>query len=129
MRRLSPAQISDLASLREEQGLSYGQLASRFGVSTSAAQYHCLQQGAVSPTSRAERSRGPRVVECADGRVIRRFTAEEDSRILDLRRQGYGPKRIARTVGRPPTSVRMRLASLALHADGLAATPLIEARA
>lgn len=126
MTTLSEAQRIELTSLREERGLSYGQLAARFGVTESAAQYHCITAGALTPRRRPACSRGPRIVACRDGRTIRRFTAEEDARLLDLAAQGHGPKRIARMVGRASSSVRMRLANLALYAEGLTPYPLAE---
>lgn len=108
MKRLSPDQKMQVAVLREERGLSYGQIAARFGVSSSAVQYHCITAGALSPRRRPAFSRGPRLVRCRDGWVIRRFTADEDALLLALAAEGLGAKAIA------------------LHEDGLTAHPLPE---
>lgn len=42
-------------------------------------------------------------------RLVRRFTAEDDARILEMRRKGKSMKAIARDLGRSPTSVRSRI--------------------
>lgn len=116
MPKLSPAQAVEIAELRE-QGWSYDRLAERFGVSASAIHYRCLRQGARSPRSHRDRYAGPAVIKASDGRTQRRFTPEEDARLLALDANGTSFKAMARELGRPNTSVRIRLMALALHED------------
>lgn len=120
MAKLTPNQTAELARLREDRAWSYGQLAQRFSVSRSTAMYHCLRLGAVSPRSRATTA-GPASVTGRDGRTQRRFSPDEDARLQSLASQGLSIERICRLMGRPRTSVRIRLLSLGLREEGLAA--------
>ncbi|WP_408586553.1 hypothetical protein [Novosphingobium sp.] len=47
----------------------------------------------------------------------RRFTATEDEKLLQLEARGLNYTAIARELGRPLTSVRIRLMTLALRED------------
>lgn len=119
MAKLTPDQVREIAD-RRERGWSYGRLAQRYGVSTGAIHYQCLKQGAVSPRSRAPTRRGPGVFQANDGRTQKRFTEEEDARILALENDGLSADAIARALNRPRTSIRIRLMTLALRSEGYA---------
>lgn len=119
--RLSEAQAAEIATLREEKGWSHRRIATRYGVSTGAVQYHCLKLGAVSPRTRANRSRGPMTMIGKDGRLQRRFTQAEDEQLRQLSLANTPLQTIARVMARPRTSVRLRLYTLAMREEGQAA--------
>lgn len=122
MAKLTSEQKREIAELREA-GWSYARLAERFGVSSSSVHYHCLCQGAVSPRTHAVRNPGPDVIHASDGRTQRRFTAAEDAALLAAAADGLSVLAIARRVGRPITSTRYRLMTLALRDDGYGLEP------
>lgn len=121
MKRLTEQQRIEIAELREA-GWSYRRLALRFGVSDGAIHYHCLKQGALSPRygGKVDVSAQSPLLR-SDGRIQRRFTAQEDDQMQALSREGLSPNRIAERMGRAPTSVRMRLMALAYHEEAEAA--------
>lgn len=120
MAKLSSDQVAEAADLRETRGWSYKRIGLKLGVSPGAIHYQCLRQGAVSPRTRAIRRVGPQVIHAKDGRTQRRFTPDEDKRLLELEAEQMSICAIARTVGRPRTSVRIRLMTLALREEGYA---------
>ena len=116
-RKLSEGQARQIAELRE-RGWSYGRLAMKFGASPGAIHYQCLKQGAFTPRTRGKKdvSRQP-LIHAKDGRTQRRFTPDEDARIQELSLQGKKISEIVKITGRAPTSVRIRLMTLALHEE------------
>lgn len=114
-RKITPSQSVEIAELRE-QGWSQGRLARKFGVSDGAIYYHCLKQGAVSPKTWGRQNHRPGET-VGTIKLQRRFSADEDARIQALSRQGLHSNAIAREIGRPKTSVRMRLMALAWHEE------------
>lgn len=117
MGKLSEQQIVEIAEKRE-LGWSYNRIAKHFGVSTGAVHYQCLRQGAVSPNATPPRlQHTPVTIRSTSGRVQRRFTVEEDAKLLALSLENRSMTDIARQMGRPNTSVRIRLMTLALHQD------------
>lgn len=115
--KLSPDQCLQIAELRE-RGWSYGRLAMKFGVSPGAIHYQCLKQGAFTPRTRGkiDVSHHP-IIHAKDGRTQRRFTPDEDARLQELSLQGKTIREIVELTGRAPTSVRVRLMTLALHEE------------
>lgn len=119
-RKLSEDQAREIAEKREA-GWSYGRLATKFGVSAGAIHYQCLRQGAISPrTHGAGQRKGPAVIQASDGRTQRRFTPAEDARMLELATGGAKVRQICDELGRAPTSIKIRLLTLALHDEQLA---------
>ena len=57
--------------------------------------------------------RGPAGDYQRHGRTIRVFTADEDTRLLELRGTGHSLKQIADELGRGTSSIQMRLITLA----------------
>lgn len=112
-RRLTEADFDRIVSMRE-RGLSYGLIAEEIGCSASAVSWHCLRLGADPPKPAPcwEGIRGPAVVQ-RNGHVVRRFTPDEDARLLELESQGLTPMEMARELGRRPNSVLGRLMTLA----------------
>ncbi len=117
MAKLSTAQVDEIAEKREK-GWSYERLADRFDVSPGAIHYQCLKNGAVSPRQRRPVTPSTRTTHVTrDGKLQRRFTADDDVRILALEAQGLSMRAIAEAMGRAPTSFRVRLLTLALRED------------
>jgi hypothetical protein len=117
MSKLSPEQVEQIAELRES-GWSYGRLAMKFDVSDGAIHYQCLKQGAYSPRSRGRIDvSGQPPITAKDGRTQRRFTPAEDERLQALSCEGRTILEICKITGRAPTSVRIRLMTLALHEE------------
>lgn len=117
-RKLTPGQVDQIAELRE-RGWSYARIATKFGVSDGAINYQCLKTGAVSPRSRGKNAIAhlqPPVVG-RDGRTQRRFSPAEDDQLQQLALGGKKIGEICEITGRAPTSVRMRLMTLALHEE------------
>lgn len=116
MTKLSQEQVGELAELRE-RGWSYARLAARYGVSSAAIHYRCLTAGALSPRSQGLRAGDDRKPLQGFGGLRHPFSPEEDARLLRLARQGEKMHRIAELMGRPRTSVRIRLLTIELKAD------------
>lgn len=113
--KITEAQSVEIAELREK-GWSYRRIAEKFGISDGAVHYHCLKQGAFTPKTRGKVDvSGQPPVKAKDGRTQRRFTPAEDERMQELSLKGYAPLAIGRLMGRAPTSIRIRLMTLALH--------------
>lgn len=110
--------VERACSLREE-GWSAPRIARLFAtegysVSTGAIYWHCLVNGADLPAeSRRPSHVRPGAVERRGDHLVRRFTAEEDTRLLELEAQGLGYSAIGRQLDRKPNSIRGRLATLA----------------
>lgn len=117
MAKLTQEQVEQIAELRE-RGWSYGRLAQKFGVSDGAIHYQCLKQGAYTPKTRGkiDVSRQP-PIKAKDGRTQRRFTPAEDEQMQALSLEGLSPIKVAERMGRAPTSIRIRLMTLALHEE------------
>lgn len=116
-RVLTPEQVEQIVEWREE-GRSYKWIAARVGVTCGAINYQCLKHGALSPRARASsKADGPASYVTRTGKLCRRFTPEEDRRLLELSMAGTSYPRMAREMGRAITSIRMRLLSLAARED------------
>lgn len=114
LKKITAEQAVEIAELREA-GWSYRRLGLRYDVTPGAIHYQCLRQGAVSPKSTGpDRRMAGRAIKTAAG-IQRRFTPEQDARILALRDQGLNVREIAEREQRALTSVRIRLMTLALH--------------
>ncbi|HYD29221.1 helix-turn-helix domain-containing protein [Brevundimonas sp.] len=109
--RLTQEQIDRICELREE-GLSYPKIAAIVGCSRGAVEWQCLKLGAEPPEPVKASPVGPMVVE-RNGRPVRRFTPEEDERLLRLARSGMTYAAIGRAMGRRHHSVLSRLMVLA----------------
>lgn len=109
-------QLDALAEMREA-GMSCARIARRLGMSRGAVHWQCMRLGVVAPE---DRGRVPVVPETPlvarrGDHVVRRFTRDEDARLLALEAEGLSIGEIARRLGRPANSVRGRLATLARH--------------
>jgi hypothetical protein len=105
--KLTPAQIDEIVRLREERGMSSTFIASRFNVSTSTVNYQLLRNG-VDPWD-PERFSGH-----ANAGA---FTPDEDARMLELGAAGLSPYQISKVIGRPKTSVLIRILTLEVRAE------------
>jgi len=107
-------ELTEKAAALREDGLSYTAIAERTGMSPSAVYYHCLKLGADHPTHCDNPAPWTGPMEIKRGNhVLRRFTAEEDKRILKMELEGSPVAEIARALGRKSNSVKGRLMTLA----------------
>lgn len=113
--KLGAEQIEEMIAMREA-GRSYKVIAGQLGVSKGAIHYQCLKHNAISPRQRDfARGAEQRQRYSAPASGNRYFTAEEDARLLALRKSGMTIPAIGRALGRANTSVRIRLLTLAQH--------------
>jgi len=100
--RLTSAQIERIVELREQGKFSH-RIAQILGIPAATINYQLLRAGLDpwDPTRRPRSDNSPS-----------RFTPEEDTKLLSLRKDGMPIARIARAMSRPITSVRIRLLTL-----------------
>ena len=112
-RRFTDAQREQMAE-RREAGDSYAKIGRRFGYSASNVYWICLALGADHPKARLSpvTAPGPSVVQRGD-HAVRRFSPDEDARMLALAAEGQGNAAIGKALGRPANSIRGRLMTLA----------------
>lgn len=95
-------------------GKSYEQIGRRIGKSGSAVRWYCLRNGIDSPRGMGTSYITPGSVNVSfNGRVWRRYSAEEDAALLAMRKDGVGLKAIGLALGRRHSSVLARLVTLA----------------
>ena len=112
-RKYSDDLLNEACRLREA-GMAVPRIARRLGMPDTVVEYHCLRLGADSPNAAARQDPVIRVTQYRrNGRVVRRFSEVEDTRLLGLRTQGIGVNEIARQLGRCRNSVIGRLRTLA----------------
>jgi transcriptional regulator len=111
--RLTQQQIDLIVELREK-GWGYERIAKKIGRSASAISWHCLKHAADPPKPQRlypDMAKTP-IVKRGE-HVVRRYTPEEDQRLLTLERQGLNHTKIGRALGRTPSSITGRLMTLA----------------
>ena len=101
---------------RYEAGERLAELAAAFGKSKGSIHWFLLQEG-VDPPRPVHVARTPAapVTHRRGDHLVRRFTTEDDRRLLQLEAAGETIAAISRALGRKPNSVRGRLATLARH--------------
>lgn len=104
--------VATIAELREERGWTIKRIAEHIGCSVSAVAWQCLINGIDKPGVQKMTARYPAVSKRGD-HLIRRFTEEEDVRLVALEAQGLNCSQMARQLGRKPNTIRGRLATLA----------------
>ena len=112
-RKLSAEQIDEACALREA-GWSCARIARKFGVSPGCISWHCLKLLADPPKPRPlpPVPTAP-VVARRNGHEVRRFTSEEDQRLLDMATAGARKCDMARALDRKSNSITGRLMTLA----------------
>lgn len=115
MGNITDAAKAEMFRLREENGLTYGQISRKLGISVSAISWHCLKEGVEHPTRRKICRTHPGAVVARGNHTVRNFTAAEDDRIQQLDKLGIGATEIGRQLypRRAANSVRGRLMTLA----------------
>ena len=112
-RKYSDATLNKAAELREE-GLSISKIAARLGMSPGAVHWHCLRLGADLPDVDTRRPVPPQPMVVQRGNhKVRRFTPDEDRRLVEMDLRGIGVSEMARRLGRKHNSVIGRLMTLA----------------
>jgi len=115
--RLTEEQVARICELREK-GLTIRAIADEIGRSRGAVYWRCLENG-VDPPKPAKLRReiiGPAIYN-RGGHTVRRFTPEEDARLLEMEAEGLSRTAIARTLKRGRNSVVGRLMTLARHEE------------
>lgn len=113
--KYSQETLDEAARLRET-GLSLTRIAEQLSMSPGAVYWHCLRLGADAPKAKPLSARALGPAEMRRGNhVLRRFTAEEDARLLEMEATGARVFEIARALKRKPNSVRGRMMTLARH--------------
>ncbi|RAK24078.1 helix-turn-helix resolvase-like protein [Salipiger aestuarii] len=114
-KRHSPEAIQRAVEMRE-CGKSIMQIVRATGMSRGAVYWHCLKLGADLPDGKKHPVglRGPEVVTRGDHQV-RRFSADEDEKLLRWAAEGVSRCEMGRRLGRPHNSVIGRLMTLARH--------------
>lgn len=123
IQRLTPEDFDRIVLMREE-GRSYKEIALAVGCSQSAVSWHCLRLGAdpPKPPKPVLEIRGP-VATMRNGFPVRRYTADDDARILSMEAEGKSETEIARALGRRFNSIRRRLMTLARRDVRMEASP------
>lgn len=111
---LTKVQHEAIADLRGERGWTIRKIAERLGVSHGAVAYRCLIDGIEKPGAlpKTPEWAGPMIV-MRRGFPVRRFTDDEDLRLLELEAEGLSHAAIGRALGRRANSIKGRLATLA----------------
>jgi hypothetical protein len=116
--KLTEQDFDRIAELRENGVMPDGRratfklIAAELDVSPSAISWHCLRLGAEPPTPGRLNPPGPRVMKRGKFEV-RRFSPEEDRRLLELDAAGAKRSAIARELRRRSNSITGRLMTLA----------------
>lgn len=115
--KYSQETVTRAAELRE-LGMPKAAIARQLGMSVGAVDYHTLRLGADVPPDRQYPlgQRGPDSMRRGN-HVVRRFSAEEDNRLLEMEATGIPLSEIARALGRKRNSVAGRLMTLARHEE------------
>lgn len=106
--------IDTIADLREQRGWTIKRIADHLGCSQGAVSWQCLINGIEKPGEHkfAPPAR-PGAVCVRGGHEVKRFTVDEDKRLVALDAEGLSHSEMGRRLGRRPNSVRGRLATLA----------------
>lgn len=108
MAKLTSDQIQDLCA-DFETGAAAQTIARRYGVAPNTVLYHAYANGALRPDmARYKAHTGRQQDYVRNGRRVRVFTPAEDAAILKARSENRAWTDIARTLRRPPSSVRNR---------------------
>lgn len=113
-RRFTEADDDRIAAMHES-GLSGKQIAEHFQCSEFTIASRCLRMGIGGKTQRAAR----KPVMNRGSHIVRTFTPQEDSRLLELEAEGLGYSEIGRALNRTHSSIYNRLRTLARQ-DALA---------
>ena len=108
-KRLTETEQQRIVELREA-GWPSRTIATEIGCSPSSVNYHCTRLG-IALKPKALGPRGPRLV-FRNGKPVRRYSPDEDARILQARLDGTRFVDIARELGRPVNSIIGRLYTL-----------------
>lgn len=113
--KLTKEQIEEAMNLREK-GWSFERIARKYNVSAKTISWHALKLGVEPPKAPNKFPPVPtQPVTLVDknGRFIRRFTTDDDARLLELESKGHCMNKIATIMGRKHNSIVGRLRTLA----------------
>jgi hypothetical protein len=111
---LTATQRAEIAELRGNQGWTYARIAKHLGVAIAVVSYRCLMDGIErpGPAPKSPVCRGPMTIQRGVFQV-RRFSAREDARLLELEAADHSYAEIGRRLHRRANSIKGRLATLA----------------
>lgn len=109
---ISQERIDEIADYRE-RGWSYERIGRKLGLARSTISWHCTKHGIEGPKKPSFHAYNGPMKMVRNGHVVRRFTPEEDHRLIKLESEGLTYSQIARALGRTRNSVSARLFSLA----------------
>ena len=109
--RVSEEQIAIIVE-RRESGVSLAEIARELKISRGSVEYQCLKLGADPPVPYKLPDLEPIAYE-RSGHTVRRFSPEEDAKLLALTGSGMRLAAVARELGRGRNSVIGRLMTLA----------------
>lgn len=116
-RKITHEERELIASMREA-GSSYREIGDVVNMNPNVVSWYCLIDGAEPPKPRALKQVPSKQISVErNGHVVRRFTVEEDQRLLELEAKGLSYAAIGRALGRRHNSVCGRLATLARHEE------------
>lgn len=106
--------IDAIAELREQRGWTIKRIADHLGCSPGAVSWQCLINGIEMPGEQKFAAQARPGAVCKRGdHEVKRFTADEDSRLIAFDAEGLSHSEMGRRLGRRANSVRGRLATLA----------------
>jgi hypothetical protein len=111
-----PSELYDRAvELRESAGMAVRAIAKQLSISRGALRHSFDRDAVLPPGAELPIVYGPPIIQCRDGRVIRRFTPEEDRIITAKRKARVSLVKIGASLTPPRrhTAVLMRLRILA----------------
>lgn len=104
--KLGPDQVEELVRLREERRWPVRRIARKFGVSQAAVNWRLLRAG-VDPWDSTKATKSGQV----GG-----FSPADDAQMLELAK-AMSPHKVAEVMGRPRTSVSIRIMTLEIRAE------------
>lgn len=109
-----PPELLEQAAALREQGMSFGEISQKLNMSRGAVYWHCLRLGADLPNGHEFLGayHGPTVMKRSN-HVVRRFTPEEDRKLIEMELAGATIAEISRALGRRHNSVLGRFMTLA----------------
>lgn len=112
-RKMTPEKLERAIALRQKSW-SVEAIAEELGISRGSVDWNLLKEGVDPPKpSRLHSVPTEPVMHQRGGHALRKFTVQEDARLLAMASAGRGYSDMAKALGRRPNSIRGRLLCLA----------------
>lgn len=112
-----PQDTIDHAIDMKERGLNTHLIARKTGLPRRVVTYHAVKAGVFMPTPRPPAKNHMRTRADGTAHEVKRFTPEEDSKILKLRKEGKSLREIGRATDRAHHTIYQRLNTLAAREE------------